>query len=230
MQTEYIDERGYDILSSDVAPRKPGTIHLEPNFPGATSLKDAKPLCIGGEQVTAELKLLTGRITIFVGTKIVYYGSLPKGIETEQANSWVTNYVLNPQEPREVVVTLAWLAQPIIDGIEDWTRHVSQPAIDVKIESSGDLYMIREPIGNAGIMVCDDADLVHVVATCIELNDLDVADLIGRGCVDDLEDELVKILVYAQSLMPQLKIMVQGDGLTLSPAECIRPGGIYGTD
>jgi hypothetical protein len=220
MQTEYLDERGY-AYASDVTPRPAGTTHLEPFEPGATTIKEAKPLFINGEMVTAELTEATRHITIFVGTKIVFQGVLPEEVERGAVNSWIAQYVLNPSQPREVEVVLCWLSQKLIDGCE-WYKEAGQPAIDVEILTAyGDheMHMVRDRIHKAGIMTCADMDLVYMVASSIEVFDLDVSDLVGRGCVDDLEEELVKILAYAQKVMPQLKIMIHGDDQAVTPTQ-----------
>lgn len=54
--------------------------HYEPSKPGATSLRDARPLWIDGQHVTAEVH--DGTVTVFVGLKIAYDGLLPAHVTT----------------------------------------------------------------------------------------------------------------------------------------------------
>lgn len=83
-------------LTSDVTPRPVDSGisgHYEPNFPGATSLRDARALWIDGEPVTAEVH---GRnVLIYAGCKVLSRGTLPEEItERWQVNPWVAQRAL----------------------------------------------------------------------------------------------------------------------------------------
>jgi hypothetical protein len=77
--------------ASDIAPAPVGHVHYEPSAPGATSLRDAKPLYIDGQHVTAEA--YQGKITIFLGCKIIYTGPIPAEAQNS-VNAWVARYAI----------------------------------------------------------------------------------------------------------------------------------------
>lgn len=67
--------------------------HYQPNQPGARTIRDAKPLYVGNELVTAHV--YDGRtIAVHVGCKMPYCGPLPETVtERYQVIPWVQQYI-----------------------------------------------------------------------------------------------------------------------------------------
>lgn len=68
--------------------------HFEPNAPGARTLRDAKPLYIGHERVTAEV-YYGRRLSVFIGLRMVHDEMLPDEITGyHQINPYVRDIAL----------------------------------------------------------------------------------------------------------------------------------------
>jgi hypothetical protein len=94
--------------ASDIAPAPVGHVHYEPSAPGARTWREAKPLYIDGQHVTAEA--YQGEITIFLGCKIIYTGPIPAEAQSS-VNAWIAEYALAYACPELVAESAPVMAQ-----------------------------------------------------------------------------------------------------------------------
>lgn len=66
-----------------------GTYH--PNVPGARTIAEARPLCVGGQPVS--VSVYDGGVALFHGLRIVYEGPMPDGIaHASDLYQWAADY------------------------------------------------------------------------------------------------------------------------------------------
>lgn len=129
--------------------------HYEPNAPGATTLRDARPLWIDHQHVTAEVH--DGVITVFVGLKIAYDGALPEFITSgslvnafaaEMAYAWA-----RPDDDDEMaepdVIPAAPLAPQFVPVGDPWDALMNDAATDALIARGAETDATVERHGTA---------------------------------------------------------------------------------
>lgn len=109
------------MSASDITPRPAESGlegHYEPSQPGATSLRDAKPLWIDGQHVTAEV-YFGRKVTIFLGCKLIFGGELPEEItEPSQVNPWAAQRAIELTAPVEPAPLADWEQALMVEADE----------------------------------------------------------------------------------------------------------------